>query len=190
MTMVKNCAIVPVIKLGRRNLFDKPSAIAKPSLPAASGDRLGRWKILDLFAIPGFMLGYAALAFGLCALFGHPHLFVTDYYLLPFWTFYATGIAIALSVFFALRFYRRMVGRPEDRRILGLEMPERAQQLFGRIAIALPILLAMPLFMTGFTALKNLSNVELPFSWDAPLHDLDRWIHLGRLPWQWIDLRH
>jgi hypothetical protein len=171
-------------------LFNEQSAIATPSPPIIADDRLDRWKALDLLGIPGLMLGYAALAFGLCAYFGHPDLFATGHYVFPFWSFYGTGIAIATSVFFTLRGYRRLVGRPEDRRILGLEMPERAQQLFRRIAIALPILFAMPLFMTGFTALKNLANVELGFGWDAPLHELDRWIHLGRLPWQWLDLRY
>jgi hypothetical protein len=161
------------------------------SSPAASAaGRVNRWAALDLLAIPGFMLGYSALALGLCAVLGHANLFVIDPYLLPFWTFYATGIAIVVSVYFALRAYRRWLGRAEDRHILGFEMPEHAQQLFRRIAIALPILIAMPLFMTGFTALKNLANVELAFTWDTSLHDLDRWIHLGRLPWQWLDLRY
>jgi hypothetical protein len=161
------------------------------SSPAVSaGVRVNRWAALDLLAVPGLMLGYAAFALGLCAFFGHANLFVIDPYLLPFWSCYGTGIAIVLSVYFALRGYRRLVGRAEDRRILGFEMPERAQQLFRRIAIALPILIAMPLFMTGYTALKNLANVELAFSWDVPLHDLDRWLHLGRLPWQWLDLRY
>jgi hypothetical protein len=95
MDMVKKYAIVPRINLGLETLSDEPYARETASPPLATGDRLERWAALDLFAIPGLMLGYAALALGLCAFFGRANLFVTDHYLLPFWSFYGTGVSSA-----------------------------------------------------------------------------------------------
>jgi hypothetical protein len=182
--------IVNRINPGPNTLTDDSSARAKPSSPLAAGDRLGRWAILDAFTIPAVMVGYAAVALCLCIGFGRPNLFTTEHYLLPFWSVYGTGICIMVVVYFALRGFRSLAGRPDDRRILGFEMPKSAAQLFQRIAIALPTLVALPLFMSGFTALKNLANVEVPFTWDVPLSALDRWIHLGSPPWQWADIRY
>jgi hypothetical protein len=160
------------------------SAVAVAPAPTL----LRRPDAADLIAIPAAMIAYALLAAGACAAFGKPSLFNLQLYLIPFWSFYATAFGIVISIYYVIRGFRHAVGRGHDLDLLGIRLPARSGDFLARLATALPILLVMPFFMTSFTAFKNLANYELPFTWDDSLMRLDRWLHFGTLPWQWLDL--
>lgn len=55
----------------------------------------------------------------------------------------------------------------------------------GRILAAIPLILAVSIFMPTFSSLKSSIELFQPFSWDSTLIDLDRKIH-GRDAWQII----
>ena len=56
----------------------------------------------------------------------------------------------------------------------------------ARIANGLNGLAAMMIFMTGFSVLKGSIAILRPFTWDRTLADVDRWLHFGRLPHDWL----
>lgn len=63
----------------------------------------------------------------------------------------------------------------------------RAQYLTAeRLLPAVPIVFVLPLVFTTFTNIKVLIPVVTPFSWDPAFADLDRVIHFGRQPWEWL----
>jgi hypothetical protein len=43
-----------------------------------------------------------------------------------------------------------------------------------------------PIFMSGFTSMKNLLNDTLPFSWDHAIATLGLMLHFGKPLWQWL----
>lgn len=53
-----------------------------------------------------------------------------------------------------------------------------------RIAHALPMLIAMLVFGGTFTVVKAAIPFLVPFSWDQPFEELDRWLHGGVAPWE------
>lgn len=49
------------------------------------------------------------------------------------------------------------------------------------------MVLATALFAVGFTQFKaGIPGVAGGFTWDRRLAELDRWLHLGRHPWEWL----
>ncbi|MEX0923006.1 MAG: phosphatase PAP2 family protein [Rhodovibrionaceae bacterium] len=52
-----------------------------------------------------------------------------------------------------------------------------------RIKRALPLLILLPVFMSGFSSMKAMIPVFDPYTWDLPLAQLDRWLHGGVDPW-------
>lgn len=52
-----------------------------------------------------------------------------------------------------------------------------------RLAMVLPVLLLMPLFISIFTSLKSMIPLIQPFAWDVAFADWDRWLHGGVDPW-------
>jgi hypothetical protein len=55
-----------------------------------------------------------------------------------------------------------------------------------RVANAVHSTICMTAFMTGFTAIKDLIPVANPFSWDATFIELDRVLHFGTQPFEWL----
>src|SRR5690606_446766 len=49
------------------------------------------------------------------------------------------------------------------------------------MAVPLPI---VPTFSIAFRSIKSSITEIHPFSFDVPLHELDRWLHFGADPWQ------
>jgi hypothetical protein len=115
-------------------------------------------------AIPAAMLVYAAGCGVLCRALGHAGDFRPGIYLAPFYASYglaAAVIAVALLV-------RRLLGN--DRQpLLWFKSTWPIEEFFSRLIGALPFLLAWPVFMAGFTAIKNLWNETLPFAWDQDI---------------------
>ncbi|HET6156711.1 MAG TPA: phosphatase PAP2 family protein [Dongiaceae bacterium] len=79
--------------------------------------------------------------------------------------------------------------------IVALERPARPLTQFAaelrttfaspqRIAHALPAVLGLQVFGGTFTILKISIPSLVPFSWDTPLEQFDRWLHGGIVPWQ------
>jgi hypothetical protein len=56
----------------------------------------------------------------------------------------------------------------------------------GRFAKGLPLFLMLPAFMFIFAQVKALIPVFQPFAWDQAFDHLDRVLHFGRLPWEWL----
>jgi hypothetical protein len=55
-----------------------------------------------------------------------------------------------------------------------------------RLASGLPMVLSLGLLIEGFGRIKYNIPVMQPFDWDATFNALDRTIHFGRLPWEWL----
>jgi hypothetical protein len=55
-----------------------------------------------------------------------------------------------------------------------------------RLAVALPILLVMPLFGGAFTLFKSLIPSINPYVWDPTFARWDEALHFGLAPWQWL----
>jgi hypothetical protein len=55
-----------------------------------------------------------------------------------------------------------------------------------RIAQAVPVLLILPIVFTTFTNIKHLIPTVNPFSWDAYFAELDRVIHFGQQPYEFL----
>jgi hypothetical protein len=53
-----------------------------------------------------------------------------------------------------------------------------------RLAHAVPMLVAMLVFGGTFTVVKASIPSLVPFSWDQPFEQLDRWLHGGVAPWE------
>ncbi|MGI9288338.1 MAG: phosphatase PAP2 family protein [Pseudomonadales bacterium] len=56
----------------------------------------------------------------------------------------------------------------------------------GRLMSALPVLLLLTMFFSFFTSAKNLITIIQPFNFDPLLSEIDRTIHFGRHPWEWL----
>ena len=79
--------------------------------------------------------------------------------------------------------------------IVALERPARpllqfAAELRGRfasphrIANAIPVLMCLLVFGGTFTVIKTSFPYLIPFAWDVPLEEFDRWLHGGIAPWR------
>lgn len=55
-----------------------------------------------------------------------------------------------------------------------------------RVSNAVHSTICMTAFMTGFTAIKDLIPVANPFSWDIAFTELDRVLHFGSQPYEWL----
>jgi hypothetical protein len=55
-----------------------------------------------------------------------------------------------------------------------------------RIAHAVPILAGMLVFGGTFTVMKASIPSLAPFAWDVPFEQLDRWLHGGIAPWEFL----
>ena len=55
-----------------------------------------------------------------------------------------------------------------------------------RIAQGLPVMMLLPVFFSLFTSAKNLIPAIHPFAWDAAFAEIERILHFGRQPWEWL----
>jgi PAP2 superfamily len=84
-------------------------------------------------------------------------------------------VAHALALGYLLRSHRRRsAGAPYRRRVL----------TFGRLASLLMASVLIPLCLGAYASWKWTIPSLQPFGWDPELHELDRLMHLGALPWQ------
>jgi hypothetical protein len=99
--------------------------------------------------------------------------------------FSVTGVALLLFVI-AYAIHLRLVVKPNDfvgtfkRDLSGRFLTSR------RLCLVLPVLVLMPFFGATFTNLKMLIPAFQPFSWDPTFAELDRLLHGGSHPWQWL----
>lgn len=129
------------------------------------------------------MLGYAAIAALFCQVFGRSDDFRPALYLPAFCSSYLLGYAI---VFVVVGVHHRL-GRGARPFLFFARVWTPREFLRGLIASA-PFLIAWPFFMAGFTAMKNLLNEVIPFTWDATFVEIGRELHFGQHAWQWLDI--
>ncbi len=134
-------------------------------------------------ALAAGMLLYLVVVWLLCRQAGHPESFAALLYAGPFYLSYVLYVATLLAIL-KLRQSRGRIGE----RLFGIPVTLTPRELLMRVGTALPILLAMPFFMSGFTSMKNLLNSTVPFTWDPALEAFDRSLHFGIAPWQWLPL--
>ncbi len=132
-------------------------------------------------AIPIAMLLYAAITALLCRAMDHAEDFRLDVYLSPFYVSYAFYGAIIGSALLVRKLLRR-----GDKRLLWFAHTWPIEEFVARLIAALPFLLMWPIFMSGFTSIKNLLNDTLPFTWDHTLATLGLLLHFGKPLWQWL----
>ena len=142
------------------------------------------WHGLNL-GLPAFMLIYTAMAALLCFRFGHGGDFRGTLYLPAFFSSYLLGTAI-LFVVVAVRHRSGRSARP----FLIFPRVWTPREFLHRLIAAAPFLIAWPFFMAGFTAMKNLLNAVVPFTWDTRLMEIGRALHFGQHPWQWLDIEN
>jgi membrane-associated phospholipid phosphatase len=103
-------------------------------------------------------------------------------------TYVATAGAFLLAGFcvFALWFiYLKRIRRQAN--LLDYVSGQLAQMFsLERICQVLPILSIWPCFISAFSFLKVLIPRMRPFQFDQPLMELDRFLHLGRHPFEWL----
>jgi hypothetical protein len=129
-------------------------------------------------AIPTGMLVYAVLAALLCRTLGYPADFRLDLYLAPF----AASYCLYAVIIGAILLLRSALHR-HHQALLWFDRTWPLDEFVRRLISALPFLLMWPVFMSGFTALKNLMNDTLPFAWDDALLSLGLKLHLGTPLW-------
>ncbi len=85
-------------------------------------------------------------------------------------------------------------------RILAIMIFQRPRRLFRaighdlwhnylanrRVIRALPVLILIPFFLSLFMTAKNMIPLIQPFVWDPAFAELDRVLHFGRQPWEWL----
>lgn len=138
------------------------------------------WRGLNM-AVPVAMLVYAATAAVLCRATGHAADFRLDVYLGPFYVSYLLYGVIIGGALLVRRLLRR-----DGKHLLWFSRTWPVEEFAARLLSALPFLLMWPIFMSGFTSMKNLLNDTVPFTWDRALMTLGTLLHFGRPLWQWL----
>lgn len=59
-------------------------------------------------------------------------------------------------------------------------------RLIERLVVSCPLVLLLPVFMGIFSSWKYAIPILHPFAYDVLFSNWDQWLHLGRLPWQWL----
>jgi len=138
------------------------------------------WRGINI-AIPVAMLVYAAAAALACVLLRHPWDFRLDLYIGPFYVSYAVYGAIIGGALLVRRVLKR-----GDKTLLWFHHTWPVEEFVERVFSALPFLLMWPIFMSGFTSIKNLLNDTVPFTWDSELASIGILLHFGKPLWQWL----
>ena len=55
-----------------------------------------------------------------------------------------------------------------------------------RLASGIPLVVGLSFFLEAFNQLKYNIPVIQPFAWDQTFNTLDKVLHFGRLPWEWL----
>jgi hypothetical protein len=100
------------------------------------------------------------------------------------------GMSVALTVaFITLQRYWHMVAIAKPERPIIHFSTDLTRELFDarRWATGLPMALAMLPFMYVYAIFKYNIPVIAPFSWDTTFEAWGRTLHLGFLPWQWLE---
>jgi PAP2 superfamily len=116
----------------------------------------------------------------------YPDMWVTNM-LLAFGGFLTVSVIfITLSVFI-MRFYHIARYVKPERPIPAL-LKDMKQYLVNRkrVANGLPIVLIMMVCMYVFSNIKSSIPMLNPYSWDVYFADLDKAMHFGRHPWEWL----
>lgn len=100
-------------------------------------------------------------------------------------TFVSVGLTLLILAICVCRFvYMATKVRPENPTMALLKDLRPILLCPRRMSNAIPIIIALFVFMQCYGSLKFLIPVIQPFSWDQAFMELDRWLHFGFHPWE------
>ncbi|MGI9463905.1 MAG: phosphatase PAP2 family protein [Aestuariivirgaceae bacterium] len=98
------------------------------------------------------------------------------------------GLVVMIFATFMVRFVTLAINERPDQPIKAIArdmwslMSDRR-----RLAVGIPMIAVLAPFMTIFGEFKAaVPMFNGGFVWDQAFNDLDRWLHFGTLPWQWL----
>jgi hypothetical protein len=123
--------------------------------------------------------GYTLAGWALARHFGAPYSLLLYSRAVMSVTFLIGSLYVAWRCYWLIR-HRR----PE--RLGAALVQDLRMRLFTREQVrgALPVLVALLLFLAAFTELKNMIPLVQPYAWDPFLSRLDRALHFGHDPWR------
>jgi hypothetical protein len=163
-------------------------------IAAGLPDISGKWQnIQQLLAKTMFarlnIIFFAVVVLYACAIFGLSRSYGTDISLSSILYYDVLHLALGLFIagtFVYRIFYVMLIRRPRQ---LFRALINDFRDIFlnpRRILTALPLIILMPVFLSLFTSAKNLIPYIHPFSLDPVLTNIERTLHFGRLPWEWL----
>lgn len=131
--------------------------------------------------VPGLtaLAGYLVLALILSGLYG----FELDLTVYSFLLVAFTG-AVATVAFTIAGLGILLVERPKRPLALLWSRARGRYRLGERIAVALPVMLALPPFFSAFTSVKRAIPTINPNGWDRAFMEIDAALHGGTAPWE------
>jgi len=127
---------------------------------------------------------FAVVVYGVTETLSLPYGVISDFYSKPLLLAVVCFIVLFFSVRATIVMWRH--GRDEGSLIYAVVRDIRRFISIERVMGAAPILLLTPIFFSLFTSFKNALPHIVPFYLDASLTEWDRWLHGGRLPWEWL----
>ncbi len=112
-----------------------------------------------------------------------PYKIVDSFYLLT--ALLPLVIAFA-SVVVGQTVYHLLHVRPFTLTGLLAELRNDDKLRLGRVAYAIIPILVVIAFQSAFTSFKSSITVVNPFQYDVAFMEIDRWLHFGRHPWEWL----
>lgn len=130
----------------------------------------------------GMTVVYGAAIYTLTRIYDAPAYFTTSFYSTPLhWaTFYFIVMFLAYRVLAIMIFVR------PARLTRTIAADLKTYFTRERFLTFLPLLFILPVFFSLFTSAKNMIPVIQPFAWDPAFAELDRWLHFGKQPWEWL----
>lgn len=130
------------------------------------------------------VLLFALLVYGVTALLSLPYSVFGAFYSKPLTLAVLCFAVLFCSARAALVMYRH--GRNDGSLICAVVGDIRRFVSLNRMLGAAPVLLLTPVFFSLFTSFKNALPQLVPFYLDTTLTHWDRWLHAGKLPWEWL----
>ncbi len=127
--------------------------------------------------------GYAAGVVLLLEALDRPYRLADRFYLL---TAMLPLVIAGLSVVIGQAVYNLLHVRPFCAKDLLRSLRNDERFRLSRIAYALVPILIVIVFQSAFTSFKSSITDVKPFAYDVLFMEIDRWLHFGTQPWQWL----
>lgn len=130
----------------------------------------------------GITIVYGVAVYALTRLYDAPAYFTTSFYSTPL--HWATVFFIIM--FLSYRVFSIMLFVRPARLTRTIIDDLKTYVTWDRLLAFLPLFFILPVFFSLFTSAKNMIPVIHPFTWDPDFAALDRWLHFGTQPWEWL----